>query len=321
MTATPITVAISTLNRRNSLERTLVALREQTYPRFEVVVVNGPSTDGTTELLERFADRARVFDCPTASIGRSRNISVQQAAGDIVAFIDDDAIPPPDWLERLVAPFEDERVGYVGGPVFDVPLDRVEWKICTSTRLGAINTDSSGPIAIYQGLGADPVAYFAGCNMGLRRNALQAIGGFNSALLYTYEDVDVCCHMNDAGYSLAYLEEVTVRHDRAVNSVRDGQRVITDPYALVLGRIVFTLHCKLGSKSRAKVRRLVRDWERDWVAHSTAHLTSGRFTPAEHEKFVARVVAGTTEGIARGSLPRPFTTIGPPPTGEFRQYG
>ena len=124
MTVTPISVVVCTLNRRYSLERTLVALRDQTYPRFEVVVVTGPSTDGTAEMLGRFADRARLVDCREASVGLARNVGVQHAAGDILAFIDDDAIPPPAWLERLVVPFEDERVGSVGGPVFDVPLDR-----------------------------------------------------------------------------------------------------------------------------------------------------------------------------------------------------
>ena len=321
MTVTPITVVVCTLNRRDSLERALVALRDQTYPRFEVIVVNGPSTDGSAEMLEQFADRARIFDFPEASVGRARNVGVQHAAGDVLAFIDDDAIPPPAWLEHMIAPFDDAQVGAVGGPVFDVPLDRFDWKICTSTRLGAINTDSSGPIAIYQGVGVDPFAYLAGCNMGLRRTAVQAIGGFNSALPYPYEDTDVCCHLNDAGYSLEYIDEVTVRHDRAVNAVRDGERLITDPYGLALGRIVFAAHCQRSPEGRQQVMRLAREWEAEWMSHSSAHLASGQFSAREHERFVARAVAGTTEGIARGSLPRPFTTIGPPPTGEFRQYG
>ena len=317
---TPITVVVCTLNRRESVERTLVALRQQTYTRYEVIVVNGPSTDGTSEMLDSFADRARIFDCAEASVSASRNVGVQGAAGEVVAFVDDDAIPRPDWLEHMAKPFADPRIGAVGGPVFDVPLDRFDWKICTSTRLGIVNVDSPGPIAMYHSVGADPFPYLAGCNVGHRRTALRAIGGFNAALPYVYEDTDVCCHLNDAGYRLDYVEQLQVSHYRDVNSMRDGQQVIVDPYALALGRIVFAAHCQRSPAGIAEVMRLARHWEREWASHSLAHLESGRFSLLEHEAFLERAAAGTAEGIARGSKPRPFTTIGPPPIDAFRPY-
>ena len=316
----PVTVVVATVNRRDRVEETLVALQEQTYPRFEVVVVNGPSTDGTAEMLKRFADRARLFTCSEASASVSRNIGFQQAVGDIVALIDDDAIPQPDWLEHLVPPFRDERVAAVGGPVFDVPLDRVEWKICTCTRLGVVNTDSPPPIARYQGVGADPFAYLAGCNLALRRSVVQEVGGFNSALPYSYDEAEFCCRLNDAGYHVEYVERALVRHYRAVSAMRDEQQLITDPYSLILGRIVFALHSARTSQVQAEVMSLVPDWEADWQAYSSSHLASGLFSPSEHERFIARVAAGAAEGVARGRQPRPFTTIGPPPIAEFRQY-
>ena len=297
-----------------------MALRQQSYPRFEVVVVNGPSTDGTSELLGSFADRARLFDFAEASTSRARNLGVQQAAGDIVACIDDDAIPPSNWLEIMVTPFADERISSVGGPIFDVPLNRLDWKICTSTRLGVVDVDSPGPIGNYQGIGADPFPYVVGCNMGHRRTALQAVGGFNSALTYIYDDADLCCRLNDAGYHFEYVEQLQVSHYRAVNSSRDEQEVITDPYALALGRVVFAAHCQRAPGRRAEVMRLARQWESEWETHASAHLESGRFSPEDYQRFVERAAAGTNEGITRGSRPRPFTTIGPPPVAEFLQY-
>lgn len=317
--ATPISVVVCTYNRRNRVAQTLEALREQDYPRFEVIVVNGPSTDGTAEMLVGWADRVRIFDCAEASIGQARNVGVQHAAGEIVAFIDDDAIPRADWLVHMVKPFRDERVGAVGGPVFDVPLDRFDWKICTSTRLGVVNVDSPPPISAYHAVGADPFPYLAGCNAGIRRSALQQIGGFNAALPYVYEDTDVCCHLNDAGYRFDYVDRLQVSHYRDVNPSRDHQQVIFDPYALVLGRIVFAAHAQREPGGVKSVMQLARHWEKEWVNHSQVQLQAGRFTPREHERFVARAEAGTTEGVARGSLPRPFTTIGPPQIDEFRQ--
>ena len=318
--ATAISVVVCTYNRRERVEQTLVALRDLTYPRFEVIVVNGPSTDGTAEMLAQFADRARLIDCPQASVSRARNFGLQHAAGEIVAFIDDDAIPGPDWLAQMVKPFRDKRVSSVGGPVFDVPLDRFDWRLCTSTRLGIVDVDSKPPIGAYHGIGVEPFPYLAGCNVGHRRSALQKVGGFNAALPYVYEDTDVCCHLNDAGYRFVYAERLQVSHYRDVNAARDGQQMIVDPYALALGRIVFAAHSQRTPEGVQNVLQLARQWEGEWTAASMAHVESGRFTLQDHKQFVARAAAGTVEGIARGSLPRPFTTIGPPPVGDFRQY-
>jgi len=315
-----VSVVICTYNRRDRLEQTLLALRQQAYSRFEVVVVNGPSTDGTAEMLVGFADRARLFNCEEASIGRARNVGIQHAAGDIVAFIDDDAIPGSDWLAHMTAPFADERISSVGGPVFDVPLDRFDWKICTSTRLGVVNVDSPAPIAKYHGVGADVFPYLAGCNVGHRRSALQAVGGYNTALPYVYEDTDICCRLNDASYIFDYVEALQVSHYRDANPSRDGQQVITDPYALALGRIVFAAHAARTPETHAEVMLLARQWENEWESHASAHLASGRFSRQDYDQFVARAAAGTNEGIARGSKPRPFTTIGPSMTADFHQY-
>ena len=94
-------VVIATYNRAASLRQTLLSLRHQTYPDFEVIVVNCPSTDGTDAVLAEFADRVRAFRCDVVSSTISGNIGLAHSSGDIVAFIDDDAIPTPTWLQEL----------------------------------------------------------------------------------------------------------------------------------------------------------------------------------------------------------------------------
>jgi glycosyltransferase involved in cell wall biosynthesis len=176
-------------------------------------VVNGPSSDGTAELLSGYP--VRVGTCSEAQIGRSRNVGVRMAAGDVFAFLDDDAVPEPDWLEQLAGAYEDPMVAAAGGPVFDVPLGRIEWAICTCTRKGAVNTHSEPPAERYLGRGADPFLYLAGCNMSVRRSALRRAGAFNPELLYGYDDAEVCMRLVDAGARIAWVEAVLVRHDLA----------------------------------------------------------------------------------------------------------
>src|SRR5262245_46425780 len=83
-----ISVVINTYNRGESLRRTLQSLRHQTHDPFEVVVVNGPSTDQTAQVLEEHRGAIRVGSCPQAHLSRSRNVGIALAAGEVVAFLD-----------------------------------------------------------------------------------------------------------------------------------------------------------------------------------------------------------------------------------------
>src|ERR1700747_2716103 len=91
-------IVINTDSRAAALADTLRSLRHLDYPRFEVCVVHGPTPDGTEELLQAWNGRIKIAACPLRSPTISRNIGIALAAGDIVAFLDDDAIPEPEWL-------------------------------------------------------------------------------------------------------------------------------------------------------------------------------------------------------------------------------
>ena len=90
-----VSVVISTNGRAASLAKTLAALSWQTYRHFEVCVVTGPQRDGTHDLVAHYVGTGRIKSapCEAANLSRSRNIGIRLAAGDLIAFIDDDAIP------------------------------------------------------------------------------------------------------------------------------------------------------------------------------------------------------------------------------------
>ncbi len=306
-----VSVVISTLNRREHLERTLVALREQTYREFEVIVVNGPSVDGTDEMLESLNTRVRVAACQEASLGLSRNTGVAIASGEIVAFIDDDAIPRADWIETLVAPYKNSTVAAVGGPVFDVPLNRVVWTLCTCSRLGVVDTASEGPIGRYAGAAADPLAYTPGCNMSFRRQVLDEVGGFNSLLSYNYDDVEICSRLIDRNHRIHLVEDVLVRHHRAPNAERDSRQGIRDPYQGLYCRAVFAMQCHQPMRSKEEIAAVTRGAADDMVSLANSYLAEGSLTSAAHEVFVVRARRGAEDGLKAGSGVRPKASFKP----------
>jgi GT2 family glycosyltransferase len=305
---TTISVVVCTLDRCASLRRALEGLARQTFRRFEVIVVNGPSSDGTAELLSGYP--VRVGTCSEAHVSRSRNIGVRMAAGDVFAFLDDDAVPEPDWLEQLAGAYEDPTVAAAGGPVFDVRLGRIEWAICTCTREGAVNTHSEPPAERYLGRGADPFLYLAGCSMTFRRPGLRRAGGFNPELPYLYEDVEVCMRLVDAGARIAWVEAALVRHDRAASWRRDGKQVITDPYSLMFSAAVF-----IGQSSPTSAPKVLADWLATWKSEPAERV-------AEHRRawFRERVEQGIADGVRAGWRPRERVHVGRRGRGDFKPY-
>src|SRR5262245_53142880 len=99
-----ISVVVPTYNRAASLRRLLNALEGQTYPveRFEVVVVDDGSTDGTREAVRRMhmSFTLRLVEQAHGGPSAARNRGVQAAIGELIVFVDDDVVPAPDLLDE-----------------------------------------------------------------------------------------------------------------------------------------------------------------------------------------------------------------------------
>ena len=109
-----ISIVVNTFNRSQILGDTLLSLKGLDYSNFEVIVVNGPSTDNSEEIIRRWAGGLKHLRCPEPNLSMSRNIGIEAAAGEIVAFIDDDAAPHPRWLKELSAPYQDAGIRRCG---------------------------------------------------------------------------------------------------------------------------------------------------------------------------------------------------------------
>jgi glycosyltransferase involved in cell wall biosynthesis len=126
-----VSVVIATRNRAESLRDTLDSLTRQSRKPDEVVVVDNASSDHTKDIALKFVDSLNLKYVYEAKRGipYARNAGIQNAGGDIIAFIDDDCIADENWLKNLEIPFvKDPHIGVVGGEIsyFKIGDDMLE---------------------------------------------------------------------------------------------------------------------------------------------------------------------------------------------------
>ena len=117
-----VSVIIPTNNRARLLENCLVHILSQGYPpqRYEVIVIDDSSIDGTFRLLRQLRKKHKNLHClkiQRKSPGAARNAGLAKAKGEIIAFTDDDCVAPHDWISSLVKEFLGTDTAAVGGAV------------------------------------------------------------------------------------------------------------------------------------------------------------------------------------------------------------
>ena len=111
-----VSVVVTVLNEAESLSRLLDSLAAQTCLPDEVVICDGGSTDGTLSLLETESRLPlRVIRRPGTNISQGRNAAIGATTGEVIAVTDAGVLLSPQWLERIVAPFEDSGTQIVAG--------------------------------------------------------------------------------------------------------------------------------------------------------------------------------------------------------------
>jgi GT2 family glycosyltransferase len=201
-----ISVIVCTHNGSGTILACLRGVQRLNYPAMEVIIVDDGSTDDTANIARQFP-----FDVISIShlgLSTARNVGLQHATGEIVAYIDDDAWPDPDWLTYLAITFRDEAYAGAGGPNIRPPGE--------SMVSDSVADSPGGPIHVM--LTDVEAEHLPGCNMAFRRDALAAVGGFDPIFRTAGDDVDLCWRMQSAGFKLVFSPAAVVWH-RAPQSV------------------------------------------------------------------------------------------------------
>ncbi len=219
-----VSVVINTHNRAESLKVTLESLFHQMYKNFEVIVVNGPSTDQTEKVVSEYGKHIKLLSCPVRNLSVSRNIGIEAASGEIVAFIDDDGIADPYWIADLVAGYTGPGIGGVGGLVYDYTGMQLQYQYSSCDRNGDTDFGIRPPFARYCVPQAEKFLYLQGTNCSFRKTCLEEIGGFDEEFEYYLDEVDVCMRIMDLGYRIRPLDHAAVHHKYVQSYVRNEEK-------------------------------------------------------------------------------------------------
>ena len=214
------TIVICTHNRADLIGQSVeAALGQVRAGRDEVVVVDNASTDATpgvlADLLRRTGSAFHVVREPQLGLSVARNRGLAEANGEIVAYLDDDAVPHAGWLEALEKPYRDPSVVAVGG--------RIVLRFAGKPPTWLSSDLHSALSAFDLGAAARPVRYGEatypfGANISFRTATARAAGGFSATVgplgrhQLVHDETDLCYRLEHAGGVVWYAPDAVVDH-------------------------------------------------------------------------------------------------------------
>ncbi|MCU0902478.1 MAG: glycosyltransferase family 2 protein [Tabrizicola sp.] len=201
-----VTVIVPAHNEERVLQGCLDCLTKVDYPadRYEVIVINDRSRDGTGAIADAVAARhpfVRVIHRPDdAAPGKPAALldAINGSSAEVLVFFDADYLPPSQIIRRLVAPFRDPQVGATMGRV-------VPYNANTNMLTKMLDLERRGGYVVDQEVRHRMalLPQFGGTTGAVRRSALDAVGGWNTISLA--EDTDLTYRLFIAGMKVAYV--------------------------------------------------------------------------------------------------------------------
>lgn len=222
-----VSIIIPTLNRKERLKEALLSLNSLDYPRdrLEAVVVSDGSTDRTEKMIQALKKELNYnfifLKEKRVGISHAKNVAIKNSSGEIIVSTDDDCLFEKDWLKKLVAPFNDAKVGSSGGP--DRAYQKENLFSLGANYAFTCFVGSGGvhgrPVPIQLGRFCP-----MGCNMAMRRSALNKVGLFDEKIA-PGEETDLVYRLEKAGYKITSVKEAFVWH-RAIDNLGGFMRMI-----------------------------------------------------------------------------------------------
>ncbi len=291
-----VSIIIITRNRASLLRHCIERVLGQPYPHKEIVVVDSSSNDESEQIVAQHPEVISVrIHGQRNNMPQARNEGIAASSGDIVAFLDDDSMAYPGWLEALLNAYRDETVGAAGGRVISTPEPYCNevWgqPYLSVSPSGRVKGKGVGLVSMNQ----VEVDHLVGCNMSFRREALEQVGGFdpNYTLTNLREETDLCVRVKMAGWRIMFVPTMAVVH---FSTRARSPFAWSRPYILFSGgrnSMYFAIK-HFGFNPRTLVGQLIVD---AGVDASKLFYVAGMLSVSAVAQMVGRVV-GLGAGIA-----------------------
>jgi len=297
-----VSVIVLSRDRPSLLRRALTSLKFQTYRPFEVIVVGDAAARQTVDEMGLGPHLGFVpFSEPNVAAGR--NAGIASARGDVLAFMDDDAVAEPFWVSGIREGFQATGAMIVGGFVRARNGITYQWRGERVSDIAEHRTESlpDDRISLLHMVGLDAPEVM-GTNCAYRALALREIGGFDARFAYYLDESDVNYRLAKRGAATAIVPWAQVHHALAPGGHRGERQVprTLAPFARSL-RVFLDKHARHDRHDAAI--ELARKGHR---VRLLRHNRAGRLAPEEVERLLAdfdEVAALSGPGVADYSAP------------------
>ena len=227
-----ISIIIPTKNQKKVAKRCIDSIfKETTYNNFEVILVDTGSDDpGVKKWYEQLLNEhanITIVDWPEQpfSYARSCNEGARIAKGEVLVMLNNDTeIMTPDWLEQLGAEVLRKDIGAVG-PLLMYPDGRHIQHAGVGIGLGGVAANSFSTMTLSQPMSQTQhlmintrhnITAVTGACMAIRKDVFDGVGGFDENFRITYNDVDLCLRLVEAGYRNIYTPYVRLKHHESL---------------------------------------------------------------------------------------------------------
>ena len=202
-----VSIVVPVKNGESTIEALLNSLLKLDYDKrkVEVVIVDGNSRDATRDIVKKYPFKLIIEKREGLNV--ARNTGIRNSSGEIIAFTDSDCMVTSDWIRRIVRNFEDTSVSCVAGNAngcddgfFSQYADKSIVPVMPSFK----RREKLDMIKLF----SNP----AGCNIALRRKAVEEVGGFDEAIRLGFDEIELIERICNAGYKILIDPNVLVWH-------------------------------------------------------------------------------------------------------------
>jgi GT2 family glycosyltransferase len=218
-----ISVIVLNWNGKEYLEESLPALEAQTFDDFEVIVVDNGSSDGSSDYVEMEHPEFELIELEeNRGFAGGNNVGLDQARGNYIALLNNDAVPQEDWLESLATAANETEAGFFASKMvmYDDP----------STVDSCGDYYSTIGVGGKRGHGKCRKSYmsresvFSACGGAAMysRELLDNVGVFDDDFFFAYEDADLGFRARLQGYECMFVPDAVVNHHLSSSTVEDS---------------------------------------------------------------------------------------------------